>query len=64
MNLHAGVNQFADIGPIFEVPRAAVDLVDDDSPDGSAPQQPQHLGESGAAFLRRAFPLLEPPDDL
>src|SRR6185369_15860607 len=60
MDGDAGVDKLAEVGPIPQVPRAPVDLVDDESVGLALPQEAEHLRELRATALRRRPGLLEP----
>jgi len=63
MHLDAGINQLADIVPVFQVPGATINLVDNDAAGDPKPQKAQHLIERWPSLLGSAFLFLEPPDD-
>jgi len=63
VHIDAGIDELADMIPVLEISRAAINFVDDDTASGAKAQQPQHLIERGASFFGSAFLLFKPADN-
>jgi hypothetical protein len=58
-----GVDQLAEIRPVFEVSGATVDLVNDDTLCLALPEQPKHFREFGPPAFRGGPAFLKPRTD-
>src|ERR1035437_1642844 len=63
VHLNATVDQFAEVGPIFEVACAPVNLMDHDAARISLAQSLEHRAPDRPAFFSRRLLFLEPPDN-
>src|SRR5207244_1444380 len=58
------VNEIAEISPVFEIARAAINLVDDDGLSFAFIEAFEHIVEDRSAAFRRGFPFFKPVDNL
>src|SRR5262249_13809440 len=64
MDFNASIYKFSEISPIFQVPSAPVDFVDDDSIAFASIQKLEHFVKDGPASFGSGFYFLKPLADL
>src|SRR5262249_28601451 len=64
VNFYSLVNEFSEVGPVFQVPRATVNLVDDDSSTFAFIKQLEHFVKDRPAPFGSRLSLLKPFADL